>query len=83
MSHNVTSNKIIIHPKKLVQYKTIQIIIINSNFENINKLIIGAEIKNKLKEYFVFLSTIRGKKRINTNMMNLSGLDLINLHSDA
>jgi len=46
-------------------------------------LVIGVEIKNKLKEYFVLLSIIEGKKRINHSMMNLLGLNLTNLHFHA
>jgi len=44
---------------------------------------IVTRIKNNLKEYFVFLSTIKGRKRINNNLMNLLGLDVTNLHSHA
>jgi len=35
----------------------------------------------KLKEYFVFLSTIEGRKMININTVNLLGLDFTNLQS--
>jgi len=38
----------------------------------------GAKIKNNLK---MFLSKFGGRKKINNNMINLSGLDLTNLHS--
>ena len=34
-----------------------------------------------IKEYFIVLSTVECRKKINNNMMNLLGLDLTDLHS--
>jgi len=39
------------------------------------------KIQKQLKEYFIFLSTGECIKGINNYMMNLLGLNIINLHS--
>jgi len=63
--------------------KIITTIIITSDKEKFHKLIICVEIKNNLKEYFIFLSKLNAEKRINNNVINLPRLNLTNLHSHA